>query len=149
MTKYIESVDEVIEIHNKTIDVSGGGVYGVLNTSYLESALEHIQNDDYYPTFVDKLTHLVFEANRSHSFQDGNKRIAISLGVMFLNINGYVFLIQDFIAKMEMISYQLAAGRIDKELLKEILYSVIYEEDYSEETKIKIIECITNEELDN
>lgn len=26
----------------------------------LESALQQIQNDDYYPNFIDKLTHIVF-----------------------------------------------------------------------------------------
>jgi len=26
--KYIESIDEVIEIHNKTVEISGGGALG-------------------------------------------------------------------------------------------------------------------------
>ncbi len=55
--KYIESVEEVIEIHKKTIMVSGGGTYGVLNLHSLEACLTQIQNDMYYPTFEDKLTH--------------------------------------------------------------------------------------------
>jgi death-on-curing protein len=51
---YIKTIDEVIKIHEKTVDVSGGGSLGILNTHSLEAALEHIQNDDYYPFFADK-----------------------------------------------------------------------------------------------
>jgi death-on-curing protein len=135
---YIKTIDEVIEIHRKTVDISGGGSLGVLSTHSLEAALEHIQNDDYYPLFVDKLTHLFFVANKSHCFQDGNKRIAISLGMKFLLDNGYLYVIQKFACNMEMVSYQLAAGRISKELLYEIICSILYEDDYSEELKLKI-----------
>ena len=142
--KYITSIDEVIEIHNKTIKISGGGTLGIINLNSLEACLEHIQNDIYYPTFEDKLTHLFFVANKSHSFQDGNKRIAIALGMKFLLDNGHLFIIQKFAERMETISYHLAAGRIDKELLKEIIYSIINEDDYSEELKIKIINAIKN-----
>jgi len=135
---YIKTIDEVIEIHRKTVEISGGGSFGILNTHSLEAALEHIQNDDYYPLFVDKLTHLFFIANKSHCFQDGNKRIAIALGMKFLLDNGYLYVIQKFARNMEMVSYQLAAGRINKALLHEIINSVLYEDDHSEELKLKI-----------
>lgn len=140
--KYIETIEEVVEIHKKTIAISGGGTDGILNLNSLEACLEHIQNDMYYPTFTDKLTHLFFIANKSHSFQDGNKRIAIALGMKFLLNNGYLFIIQKFAEKMESISYHLAASRISKELLQEIIYSIVYEDDYSEELKLKIIKAI-------
>ena len=81
---YISDIQEVINIHKKTIAVSGGGADGIINIGSLNAALEHIQNDLYYPYFIDKLTHLFFAANKSHCFQDGNKRIAISLGSIFL-----------------------------------------------------------------
>lgn len=140
--RYLEDIEEVIDIHNKTIEISGGGLIGLLNVNSLEACLHHIKNDDYYPTFLDKLTHLVFVANKSHSFQDGNKRIAIALGMKFLLNNGYLSIIQRFASKMEMVSYQLAAGRITKELLREIIASIVNEEDYSEELKIRIKNAI-------
>jgi len=143
--KYIETIEEVTEIHRKTVEISGGGTLGILNTNALESALEFIKDDRYYPTFEEKLTHLFFVANKSHSFQDGNKRIAISLGMRFLLDNGYLIAIQRFAFKMEIISLHLAASRIEKELLKEIITSVINEEDYSEELKLKIVNAINNE----
>ena len=43
--------EQAIETHKKTIEYSGGGDMSILNTGYLDSVLEHIQNDDYYPTF--------------------------------------------------------------------------------------------------
>jgi len=143
---YIKSIDEVIAIHKKTVEISGGGSVGIINTNSLEAALEHIQNDDYYPEFIDKLVHLIFVANKSHSFTDGNKRIAISLGMKFLLDNGYLAVIQKFAQKMEMVSYQLAAGRISKELLHEIVYSILYEDEYSESLKIKILNSIKGDD---
>jgi len=143
---YITNIQEVIDIHRKTIAISGGGTDGIINIGSLDAALEHIQNDLYYPSFIDKLTHLFFAANKSHCFQDGNKRIAISLGSIFLLKNGYMDAAQRFLFKMETISYHLAAGRIDKDFLRDIIDSIIYEEDYSEEIKLKLIQCMSDEE---
>lgn len=139
---YIASIEEVLIIHQKTVEISGGGSVGILNTHSLEAALEHMQNDDYYPTFTDKLVHLFYSANKSHCFQDGNKRIAISLGMKFLIDNGYLFIIQKFAHQMEMVSYQLAAGRIDKELLHDIIDSILTSEEYSDSLKIRIANSI-------
>lgn len=44
------TLDQAIEIHRKTVEVSGGGAMGALNLGQLESVLENIQNDLYYPT---------------------------------------------------------------------------------------------------
>ncbi len=71
------TIEEAKAIHQVTIENSGGGDYGQLDTEKLESVLFHIQNDDYYPTFLDKLEHLFFCACKFHCFADGNKRIVI------------------------------------------------------------------------
>ncbi|MCK4696175.1 MAG: type II toxin-antitoxin system death-on-curing family toxin [Candidatus Cloacimonetes bacterium] len=142
---YFNGIEEVIQIHLKTVDVSGGGSTEIINIASLECALEQIHNDDYYPEFIDKLTHLFFVANKSHCFLDGNKRIAITLGSMFLLKNGFLDAAQRFLYKTEMISYQLAAGRISKDLLREIIFSIVYEDDYSEGLKLKLIEAISVE----
>lgn len=139
------TIEQALKTHSMTILVSGGGVDGILESGKLESILKHIQNDQYYPTFEEKLTHLVFCSNKFHCFQDGNKRIAISLGAQFLLINGYVFLVKKFIQEMENISYYLAAGKISKELLLKIITSLIYEIDFSEELKLAIFKSISDE----
>jgi death on curing protein len=139
------TIEATLEIYSKTIEVSGGGSKGIINQGQLESVLAHIQNDSYYPEFIDKLTHLFFSVNRFHCFEDGNKRIAISIGAHFLLINGYVFVVPRFIREMENISYHLAAGKIEKEFLKEIIQAVIDDNMDNEELKLKIIEAISNE----
>lgn len=136
MVIYI-NIEQALSIHEKTVQISGGGSLGTINTGSLESVLEHIQNDDYYPTFEDKLTHLVYAVNRNHSFSDGNKRLSISLGVQFLNLNGYLYCLRRFIPEMENISYHLAAGLIEKELLQRIIHSMLENErDFDEELKL-------------
>lgn len=140
------TIDQALETYHRTIEVSGGGCNGVLNQRQLEGTLEQIQNDTWYPTFEAKLTHLVYASNRNHCFQDGNKRIAISLGAQFLLLNGYLFISSRFITYMENISYHLAAGRISKELLTEIMTALINGEDDDESLKLKILSAIADGE---
>jgi death-on-curing protein len=137
------TLEQAVETHRKTVEVSGGGALGAMNLGPLGSVLEHIQNDLYYPEFEDKLTYLFFSANKFHCFQDGNKRIAISLGTQFLLLNGYVFVASRFMREMENISYHVAAGRIDKVLLKEIISAVIEDGTDDEELKMKIFHAIS------
>jgi death-on-curing protein len=49
---------------------------------------------------------------------------------------------------METISYHLAAGRIDKDFLREIIDSLVYEEDFSEVIKLKLIHCMSDKNYD-
>ncbi len=142
-TNYFD-LPTLIKTYNKTIEVSGGGMSGVRNRNQIESVLEHIKNNDYYPSFVNKLTHLFFSLNKFHCFDDGNKRIAISAGVLFMNLNGYIFRISDFIREMENISYHVAAGKIHKELLEEIIAAVLFDEIDNEELKFKIYKAISS-----
>lgn len=47
---------------------------------------------------------------------------------------------------MENISYHVASGAIDKDLLYEVIFSVINEPEMSEEIKLKLFETISNHE---
>ncbi len=131
-----------IDTHIKIIQISGG-TSGIKNLGNIESPLEHIQNDDYYPTFEDKLTHLVFSINKFHAFNDGNKRSSIALGLFFILINGLDIFAGKFVIEMENIAVAVADNLIDKEMLSEIIYSLINEEDYSEELKLKIVNALS------
>lgn len=128
---------------SRLIAYSGGGTYEHFDLGRLESVLQNIQNDDYYPTFDDKLTHLFFCVCEFHCFADGNKRLAITLSAQFLLFNGYMAVAKSFFTVMENISYQVAAGKIDKDLLHRIIIAVMdgtYETD--EELKLDIIHAI-------
>ena len=127
------------------MEKSGGGSLGQLDVGKLESVLQHIQNDSYYPTFEAKLTHLFFSACKFHSFVDGNKRIAISLCVDMLNKNGYLRSLLGFIREAENISYHVAASNISKELLGEWMSAVLRGEEDDESLKLKIYNAIAGD----
>ncbi len=129
-----------IEVHDSIICESGG-LMGIKDRGLIESTLYHMQNELYYPDIEHKLTHLLFSFNKNHCFNDGNKRASLALSVYFLSINGLDIFIDKFIIEMENIVVDVADNRIDKDLLFEIISSLLYDDDYSEELKLKIIEA--------
>lgn len=148
MDRFIYITPEQARVtHEKTIQYSGGGTLEELDFGKLESVLYNIQNDDWYPTFVDKLTHLFFCTCQFHSFADGNKRLAITLSTLFLLLNGYLSIAETFLAKTENISLNVAASKIDKELLHKIMEAIMngsYDED--EALKLEIYNAINRED---
>lgn len=120
-----------------------GGLDGVKNVAHLESVLGHIQNDWYYPEMADKLTHLVYSVNKNHPFNDGNKRSSIGLGAYFLELNGYDYVVKRFVLEMENIAVYVASNAVSKELLREVIASLLYEGDYSESLKLALIDAIS------
>ncbi|ACL71698.1 conserved hypothetical protein [Thioalkalivibrio sulfidiphilus HL-EbGr7] len=136
-------IQHAIDVHDWIIENSGGRP-GILEIGYLESALDHIQNDVYYPTFEEKLTHLVFAINKFHAFNDGNKRSSIALGAYFLELNGFDFCVKQFVLEMENVAVWLAKNQIGKELLGEIVLSLIENDEYPEELKLKIFEAVSD-----
>ena len=147
MDRFIYITPEQAKItHEKTIQYSGGGTLEELDFGKLESVLYNIQNDDGYPTFVDKLTLFFFCPCQFHSFADGNKRLAITLSTLFLLLNGYLSIAETFLAKTENISLNVAASKIDKELLHKIMEAIMngsYDED--EALKLEIYNAINRE----
>lgn len=135
---------DIEAIHRKTIQYSGGGVLGNYDLGRLESVVQNIKNDDYYPNFVDKLTHLFFCTCKFHCFVDGNKRLAITLSAHFLLINGHMAVAKSFFEVTENVSYQVAAGKIDKELLRRIMIAIMYDTyETDEELKLDIYNAIS------
>ncbi|MEZ9042663.1 type II toxin-antitoxin system death-on-curing family toxin [Vibrio sp. 10N.247.311.47] len=139
-------VEHAVNTHDWIIDNSGG-LSGTKNVGQLESVLDHIQNDLYYPNLEDKLTHLVFSINKFHAFNDGNKRSSLVLGAYFLEVNGYDYCLKKFVFEMENIVVWVAENKIDKVLLQEIITSIIMDDDYPEALKLKII-IATEENID-
>ena len=138
------TLEQAKTVHAKTIQYSGGGTYEHFDLGRLDSVLQFIQDDNYYPAFVDKLTHLFYCTCEFHCFADGNKRLAITLCAQFLLLNGYLAVAKSFFSIMENISYHVAAGKINKDLLHRIMTAVMdgtYERD--EELKIDIYNAIS------
>ena len=137
------TIQNAIDTHSLTVQKSGGGSLGLLEIEKLEAVLEHIQNDDYYPTFEDKVTHLFFCACKFHCFQDGNKRIAITLCAQMLLSNGYLFCCDYFIRDAENISYHVAAGNISKNLLARWMKATLEGDRDDESLKLEIYRAIS------
>ena len=140
--------DQVLDTYSKTIDYSGGGTKDAIHLELLDTILDFVQNDDYYPTFEEKLTYLIFSINRNHIFEDGNKRLSISIGALFMLLNGYMCFVARYMTEMENVSYHLAAGHIEEDLLSEIIHSILEgEPEYSEDLKLRIYESISNKDI--
>jgi len=134
-------VKHAVEVHDWIIENSGG-LSGTKDLGQLDSVLDHIQNDMYYPSFEEKLNHLVFSINKFHAFNDGNKRSSLTLGAYFLELNGYDYCVQSFVQEMENIVVWLAENKISKDLLLKIVTSLIMDEDFSEELKLELLEAV-------
>ena len=141
--------DEALCVYGKMIDASEGGFEGVRDEGGIRATLDFVQNDLYYPTFVEKLTYLVFGLCTGHYFEDSNKRVALTIGMCFLVHNGYYWHAYGFMQCMEAIIYHVAAGRIDKELLQRIIACFMANEDYPEDLKLEIIHVIDDQSINN
>ncbi|WP_042013340.1 type II toxin-antitoxin system death-on-curing family toxin [Aeromonas fluvialis] len=146
LTLYFD-IAHAVAVHDWIIDQTGGHP-GILDQGRLDSALQHIQNDDYYPTFEEKLTHLVFAINKFHAFNDGNKRSSLTLGAYFLTLNGYDYCVPKFVTEMENIVVAVADNKIGKPLLQRLITSLIEDDDYPDELKLLLYEELGGDEMD-
>lgn len=135
-------LSKAIATHDEIINMSGG-MHGINNIGLLDSVLDFIQDDRYYPSFEDKLTHLVYSVNKNHAFSDGNKRSSIALGAYFMEINGYDYSVKKFIYDMENIAVSIADNQISKDLLSKIISSLLFEVEHSEELKLEIFVALS------
>lgn len=132
-----------IQVHDKIIEISGGA-WGMRDIGLLESVLEHVKNDDYYPDLSDKLTHIVFSIAMNHAFSDGNKRSSIVLGGFFLEINGYGRRVGTFIVEMENIVLWVAQKKINKNFLSIIINSLLENGELTEVIKLNLLSILDN-----
>lgn len=120
------NLQEVLELHDRMIQAMGG-LKGAnpKQIALLDFALTQIQNDDYYLSFIDKLTHIMFACVKFHPFADGNKRTALLLGRTFIKINYPASLPTDFYQRLEDIIVSVASDEISKDELKQILSDML------------------------
>ena len=141
------SYEEVLKVYRKMIEASDGGFAGVREEGGILAILDFMQNDDYYPTFTEKLSCLVFKFCSGHYFNDGNKRIALTLGAYFLHKNDYPREACTFMRQFEAIVYHIAASHIDQDLLLRITNAFMNKKDYSESLKIDIANAMSKGQL--
>lgn len=118
MTFYL-TVDEVIAFHDAEVSESGG-LHGIMSLSGLESAILRPQSgfggEELYPTLEAKAAAMFESLIRNHGFCDGNKRTALLVTELFLNINGVrLDLTEDELVQL---AVDTASGRLTYEDLE-------------------------------
>lgn len=112
------SLREILELHDKIIEASGGA-RGIRDVKALESAINQprltFDQTDLYPDIVAKAAALCFFIVMNHPFVDGNKRIGHAAMETFLILHG--FEIEASIDEQEKIILELADGSLDREEL--------------------------------
>lgn len=88
-----EEAKKIIEIMKQKFKDSA--LFGQEKDESLKSSLGAIYQSfgkkDLYPTVEEKATHLLYFITKNHSFVDGNKRIAATLFIYFLQKNGILY----------------------------------------------------------
>ena len=141
------SYEDVLKVYRKMIDASDGGFAGVRDEGGILATLDFVQSDIYYPTFAEKLCCLVFQFCSGHYFNDGNKRIALTLGAYFLHQNHCPWEACIFMRQFEAIVYHVAASNIDQALLLRMMRAFIAREVYDEALKIDIAKAMSRGKL--
>ena len=134
-----------LEKHEYIIQVSGG-LHGIVpdNQQHLESLLLFVQDDVYYPSFIEKLAFLTYTIAKDHIFIDGNKRTAIAIGAYFMAINDYDDLIPRYMTEMENYVVWAMENRINRDDLIEKIGFIILDVEETEEFTLRIINKISD-----
>ena len=85
------SLEQIISDQSLIIQFTGGST-GIKDQKLLESAyynpLQTFDSEELYPTIEEKFAVLCYGLAQNHAFQDGNKRIAVHILTVGLEING-------------------------------------------------------------
>lgn len=110
------TVDQVVEIHSRIIEKTGGvdyvRDYGLLDSA-INAPFQTFTGVDLYPTLEEKAARLGFSLIMNHPFYDGNKRIGTVTFLTFLKLNGVdLFYTQE---ELENVILDLASEKIGYE----------------------------------
>ena len=98
--KYL-TLEEILFMHHRILVElqPDNETFGIVSPGSLEAAvarpMQTVFGNDAYPTAYSKAAALVESLISNHCFQDGNKRIGISAGIIFMMNNGFVLAATD------------------------------------------------------
>ena len=108
------SKQHIIKLHSELIS-KFGGTDGIRDEGILESAIQapfqSFDNNDLYPTILEKASRLCFGLIKNHPFIDGNKRIATHSMLIFLDINNLSLSYED--QDLINIILSISSGQLD------------------------------------
>lgn len=112
------SLEQVLTIHELMIK-KYGGLQGIRDKNLLFSTIETPKasygGSDLYPTIFEKASTYLYHIIRNHPFNDGNKRTAYFVALLFLDANNVVSPCRQ--ADLEQMVVLTAAGKVSKEQL--------------------------------
>ena len=115
MTEPIWVQPETAIAAHQVLIAEHGGLSGIRDPALLESALARPQQLFAYGEKIsvcELAASYSYGFSKNHPFIDGNKRIALTIGAVFLELNGYSLDAPE--PEAVIIFEQLAAGRIDE-----------------------------------
>ncbi|MCK4978854.1 MAG: type II toxin-antitoxin system death-on-curing family toxin [Candidatus Delongbacteria bacterium] len=117
---------ETIDIHNNQIEIYGGKD-GLRDITLLSSALaipESTFDGKYLNSdLIEMAAAYIYHICQNHPFVDGNKRVALVCGLVFLDFNGVS--IQDPEGKLYTMMMKVASGKGDKGYIVGVLRELI------------------------
>ncbi len=118
MTEPAWVLPELVQAIHQTLLAEHGGLPGVRDKDLLGSALARPPQKATYESaasIFDLAAFYSYGLARNHPFIDGNKRIALTVAAVFLELNGYSLDATE--AEAVLIYQQLAAGSLTEEEL--------------------------------
>ena len=91
-TTYENAMEEIVKLRNR---FGGSTLFGNENDDSFKSSIGQIYQtfggEELYPSVEEKAAMLLYLVTKNHSFSDGNKRIAATLFLWFLNENRILY----------------------------------------------------------
>ncbi len=132
------SYAQILSIHDYVLDVSWWHS-GFLHEWKNSLVVDMMCSDDYYPSFVDKVSYMLYGLAMSHEFIDWNKRTALMSTAQFILLNtSNKKITNTFIKKFENIVVWIADGQISKEAVAWYVASFLWRHEQTESVLLKI-----------
>ncbi len=113
--------EQVTAIHDYILKISWGLAW-IVKEWVLQSTLDFVKNDDYYPSFAEKVAYLMYSIAMNHCFADGNKRTALTSCAQFILFNtNDKQMTSDFMKEFENMVVRVADGSLSKNTLTEYI----------------------------
>ena len=120
MTEPVWVLPEVVYAVHQMLVAEHGGLSGVRDQALLDSALARPRQKASYEndaSIFELAAAYSYGLARNHPFLDGNKRIALAIAAIFLELNGYTLDVHE--AEAVIVYQKLAAGEIEERALAE------------------------------
>ena len=122
MTKPVWVMPELVLAVHQMLVAEHGGLPGIRDRALLDSALARPQQKATYESdagLFELAAAYSYGLARNHPFVDGNKRIALTVAAVFLELNGFTLSAPE--AEAVIMYQRLAAGELEEDGLAEWL----------------------------